>query len=528
MSNIIKRKALTIEDLVKFCRENKIYAFNAQEQGFRLSVQVPTTFEIDNDVDDAHRGMLKLKFRIFHLGKNRNGSYVSESSAKDAMPTIKNRPVLAAIHQLDNGEWDFESHNVEIITNDDGTQETNYIEKQVGSFDESDPFFEYDEQLDKTYVCSYAYIPEEYTKAADIIKAKKGTKNSCELSIDILSYNAQEDCLSLDKFYVSASTLLGRTSEGKEIGEGMLGSRADIADFSLEKNSISHSSSAEINNKLIKTPEKLDNDFSSFDNMQELHENDEDHTVSIVAQPVQRSENESIIEPEEVGNVPTKPMVAEPQNEEVVTKPNNEKLKPEKFSIVMSDGSERTFQLSLSDIQYALSALVNDTYSEADNCWYAVTVFEDQTVVMQDYWTGKAYRQSYTRDENNFALSGERVEVFANWLTEQEESALAELRSNFESVSTKLDQYVQAENAQRKEDILNSEDYAVIRDSEEFEQIIANVDSYDVSEVQAKCDALLLSYAKQNFAVKGEPQRGIKIKTGIREPEYKPYGSLFN
>ena len=30
----------------------------------------------------------------------------SEEAAKDAMPTIKNRPILAAIHQLDNGEWD--------------------------------------------------------------------------------------------------------------------------------------------------------------------------------------------------------------------------------------------------------------------------------------------------------------------------------------------------------------------------------------------------------------------------------------
>ena len=180
MPNIIKRKALTIEDLVKFCKENKMYSFNSNEHGYKLSVQVPATFEIDENIDENHRGMLKLKFKIFHTGLNRNGSFVSEEAAKDAMPTIKNRPIMAAIHQLDNGEWDFESHNFEIVRNEEtGEEETIYIEKQVGSFDESDPFFEYDENLDKTFVCSYGYIAEDYTKACDIIRRKNGTKNSC-------------------------------------------------------------------------------------------------------------------------------------------------------------------------------------------------------------------------------------------------------------------------------------------------------------------------------------------------------------
>ena len=145
-----KRKLMTIEDLVKFCKEQNFTKFSSKESGYKLAVQVPTTFEIDENVDDAHRGMLKLKFRIFHTGLNRNGSFVSEDAAKDAMPTIKNRPILAAIHQLDNGEWDFEAHNYEVVVNEEtGEEEIVYIEKQVGSFDESEPFFEYDKELDK-------------------------------------------------------------------------------------------------------------------------------------------------------------------------------------------------------------------------------------------------------------------------------------------------------------------------------------------------------------------------------------------
>jgi len=41
-------------------------------------------------------------------------SFVSEEAAKDSMPTIKNRPIMAYIHQRDDGEWDFEGHNMSI------------------------------------------------------------------------------------------------------------------------------------------------------------------------------------------------------------------------------------------------------------------------------------------------------------------------------------------------------------------------------------------------------------------------------
>ena len=254
-----KRNLLTIQDLLKFCQENEMYKFSSKEHGYKLSVQVPSTFEMEEIVDDAHRGMLKLKFRIFHTGLNRNGSFVSEEAAKDAMPTIKNRPILAAIHQLDNGEWDFESHNFEILYNEETEEEEIvYIEKQVGSFDESEPFFEYDEKLDKTYVCSYGYIAEDYTKAADILRAKNGTKNSVELSIDELSFNAKDNYLSLDKFYISGSTLLGRTNDGEEIGEGMLGSRADIVEFSEFNNTNQY----EINQELLDEIKKLNENLS--------------------------------------------------------------------------------------------------------------------------------------------------------------------------------------------------------------------------------------------------------------------------
>ena len=232
------KKLLTIDDLVKFVRENNYSRFSSNESGYKLAVQVPATFEIDDTKDDDHRGMMRLKIKVFHTGLNRNGSYVSEDAAKNAMPTIKNRPLMAYIHKRDDGEYDFEAHNMTIETDENGNEYIEYQEKQIGSFDETPPFFEYDEEMDKTYVCAYAYVSEGYTRACDIIRRKNGSKNSCELDIEELAYNAKDNYLDLQKFYVAASTLLGSTDSGEEIGEGMLGSRADIVDFSQENNSI--------------------------------------------------------------------------------------------------------------------------------------------------------------------------------------------------------------------------------------------------------------------------------------------------
>lgn len=210
-------KILTFEDLIKALDEKKVKTFDSKKEGYQLCVQVPATFEEEKVEDSSREGLMRVKIKVMHLGRNRNGSAVSEKSAKKAFASFKNRPVLGAIHQLENGEWDFDAHNREVVTNEDGEEEIHYIEQQIGSFTEETPFFEYDKEQDKTYVCAYAVIPEEYTKAADIIRRKNGTKNSCELCINELSYDAKEKTLNLDDWYLNASTFLEPILKEKQL-----------------------------------------------------------------------------------------------------------------------------------------------------------------------------------------------------------------------------------------------------------------------------------------------------------------------
>ena len=118
------KKLLTLEQLVQFCEQNKFYAFSAKDTGYTLSVQVPGNLNFSDKEDED---LLYTTVKVCHTLLNRNGSYISENNMKKAMPTLKYKPLLASIVEDENGELDFNGHDMDI--NDDGT--INYIEKQI-------------------------------------------------------------------------------------------------------------------------------------------------------------------------------------------------------------------------------------------------------------------------------------------------------------------------------------------------------------------------------------------------------------
>ena len=192
------KKIMTLDNLYKFfVEQNQSFNFSVKESG--QPIVVTSNGHFAEEQDDMP-GMLKLKLKNCHIDTNRNGSHISKENMEKAMPTLKYRPILAYIHELPDGTKDFYAHNVEFEEDENGDMQVVYLEKQVGCFTADDPWLEYDEEMDKTYVMAYAVIPEEYTEAADIVRRKNGTKVSTELVINELSYNAKEKYLDLTKY----------------------------------------------------------------------------------------------------------------------------------------------------------------------------------------------------------------------------------------------------------------------------------------------------------------------------------------
>ena len=552
MPNKIK-KILTVDDLIKFCQEQKFMKFDSQDTGYQIAIKVPTVFELENETDDNHRGMLKLKIKIFHTLLNRNKSFISKESAEKAMKTIPDRPVLAALHQLESGEWDFAGHEAEIVEDENGNEEFKYIESQVGSFSSEPAFWEHDNELDKDFVCAYAYISREYTKACEVLERKNGTKNSCELCVDKFNYNAKEKYLELEDFYVSGSTLLGCTINGEtEIQEGMQGSRADIVDFSVENNSVKFNK----DEKLVEILDRLNETLSKFNinnnnskeggksekmtKFEELLTKYNKTVEDITFEYENLSEEELSVKFEESfgkcdGDSKKKKCETDTDKsddlEDDATKEDNacgnsdkkkkcdeddsvkddnacgggskKKKNTVEYSVTV-DGTTKTFEVSLEEKIDALYRLVNETYSEADNTYYGVTVYENY-LVMIDYWSNRYYKQSYAFDGDNCSLTGDRVEVYAEFVTADEQKELETMRSNYSSISEKLAKYEEAEEIADKMTVFSDEAYSNYLDTDEFKSLMAKdtLKKFTKDELVEKADAALgkLNRTHQSFSM---------------------------
>lgn len=561
------KKILTMVDLVKFCEDQSIGNFSSKESGYQLSVQIPTTFELEehNNAD----GLMRLKFKLMHTGLNRNGSYFSKESVDAAIPSFQNRPILAYIHQREDGVWDFWSHNY--VIEDDGT--VNYIEQQVGSLTSEAPFYEYDEKLKKEYICAYGVIPEEYTKAAEILKRKAGTKNSVEVSINSFNYNAKERRLEITDWYLSGTTLLGSDDNGNEIGEGMIGSRADLTDFSTENNSVLPKANTFSEEKIVELMGKIDDLLSSLNKnnskeggiksvskFEELLEKygknasdiDFDYTTLSDEELEQKfsemfdgdgdtGENDSS-EPETEPETSPENTSNEnsdgdensdgPEEEDPVTDGQTEAEENDEaeknYSIkktVEFDGITKEFTLSLNQIQEALSRLVNETYGDSDDTWYSVIVYEDGVLVMADVWNNRFYRQAYTRSEDTFSLSGERVSVHPAYITDDEQKVLDDMKSNYPVVTAELKEY-------KFNELLGKDEYASIKDNEDVKVLKDNLNNYSLDELTTKLDEALLAYVKSGnstFASNGSSKIPC-VNLGVQKPKDKKpnrYGDIF-
>ena len=555
MSNKIK-KILTVDDLVKFCQEQKFARFSSKDTGYQLAVKVPTTFEVEGS-DDNHRDMTKLKIKIFHTGINRNNSKVSKEAAEKAMKTIPDRPVLAAIHQLSNGDYDFAGHEIEIVHNDKtGKDEVRYIESQVGSFSSEPAFWEHDDELDKDFVCAYAYISNEYTRTSEIINRKGYTKNSCELFIDEMAYDGKEHCLDLIDFYVSGSTLLGTSMDGneKEIEEGMQGSRADIADFSAENNSVKFSK----DEKLIELLDKLNTTLSNFNNNTirkeeeievENKENFEEVTETVevteteetTEEEVTVTENESeetVDETSEDETVDTEDEATEIKEDNACGGGSGSVKKKKKNSIECSytvNDETKTYAVSLDEKISAIHCLVNDTYAEADNTYYGVSVY-DSYVIMQDWCSGRYFKQSYMDENDTYTLTGDRVEVYAEFVTKDELNELNDMRSNYSTIVNELNQYKYNEEFADKMTVFEDEAYTDYLETDEFKALMSKetVDKYSKEELAEKADATLGKFVKstKTFSYTENKTKksiaSVKVFSDVNKTR-KPsrYGDLF-
>lgn len=559
------RKFYTLDDLYNFCKENRFEFFSAEKFGAPLVVQSFGTFEADSKNSD---GLMPVKLKSCHTGKNRNRSGITDDNMNKYKHTFKGRPILGAIYKTDTGEYEFRAHDMKVI---DGGEDIEYIEQPIGVISQTeDPYLEYDAEEDKNYLMVSGTIFSDYSKAADILERRRTCKCSVEIAVEELSYNCDEDYLSIDKFRFSGVTILGYEQDGvTEIQEGMKGSKITIDDFSV-KNSMF---SADCQEKLIETLEKLNMTLESFNNkthseekggekvmgrfeellaqygktadevtfeyenlsdeelevaFKEAFEKVNEETEAVVEETVveeetdesaEESKEEVVDEPEEV--------IVEESVDEVIEECAEEAVEQPEESFVLK------YELSHDDIRSALYSLLAATADDGYYCTWILEVYDDK-FIYQDYMEGKFYRQDYSNDGKNVALGENKVEVFNEWLSKAEKDALDALKADYAVLKEFKSNYDESVIKAQKTEILDKAEYECLSENNDFAQLRTDMDKYSVEEVSTKADLIFAAHMKSTmeFSAKevGEKKpRAIRFSVDTKkEKKKKAYGNLFN
>lgn len=574
------KRILTLEDLVTFCKNEKIHRFNAQEDGQQICVRVDNVATFEEVSEQNSDGFMHLLFKVCHAGENRNMSNISKNNLEKYKNTINYRPVLASIITSpdDASVLDFNSHDIEIDDNGNPI----YIEKQVGCFTADEPFLKYDEQNDKTYLMAHAVIPEEYTATADIIRRKGGTKVSCEIGIDTMQYNEETGILDIIDF-----SFLGVCLLGDHVTEGMAGARADIesiSDFSAENNSVVNKSNNEFNDTLVETLKKLnetlekfndkndsdkkggEDQMNKFEELLELYEltaeEIEFEVEGLSDEDLEAAFNEAFGDAEEFKKKKKKCSEENPDNDEdedfagCGTKKKKKKCseeeeneneeefagcggkKKKKRCSINTEDNTIEFELSFDEIRMALYSLINGDTNEDSYSWIC-EVYDGHFVYQKESWTGdtyecKYYKQNYSKDGDNVSLSGDAVEVFSTFVTESERTALDMMRTQYEELKKFHDDTIAAQEQSQKDEIFNDEKYSILAENEKFAELKKDSAKFSVSEIEEKCKVIFAEevMAKGNYSVTNEKSGKTSKKIGFNFNE-KPkkaqaYAGLFN
>lgn len=511
-----------------------------------VHVEEPFVFEANESEDNDQ---MRVNLRLCHSQRNLNASFIDDDVLEKAIPSAYNMPILGYIWKDDDGVSHFAGH--EFYINDDG--EYVYEEIPVGCIPESADLklVQYDGD-DKKYLEGQGCIWKEYSDAADILEREKNLSVSVELEIKDLSFNAADKVMVINDFIFTAVTILEADPKtGEEIRPGMANSCISVnslEDFSKKENSMF---SKEIVQKLDELKEKLD-DLSNFeiDIKPKTKGGEKDLKKEFEAEDATSTAEEAtqVIDEEAADATAGEETTEEPKTDETEQfEENDEESKDEGAEEVADDTSEesgeesgedagaeaqfsKTFELSHSDVKVGLYALLAP-FEESDNEWYGIIdVFDDYFIYQGMFDTSHCFKQEYVKDGDQINLTNDRIHLNAEYLTDNELAELNAMRSNYSEISEKLAKY---EAEPQKVEKIQSEEYSMIRDTEEFKKIEYEHFDLSVEQIGEELDKIVLSYAKAgkvNFAKNEEPKATVERKVfGINTGKTNSrYGSLFN
>lgn len=517
-------------------------------------ISTPSLFSLDENFSDER--FCKVRIAAMHSGINRNNSRFSTECIKNAKSTFSNIPILADIieYEDENGNkvLDYSGHSMHIEEDamDNSKDRIVYDEKVVGVIPETNNFeIIKDEETGNDYAYVDALLYRDYGNyCVDILESRGGkTDVSMEISCDDISYSSKDKCLDVGKMTACACTLLGDS-----VTPGMAKAHAEV--FSSNSENISSQliqimqelkesldnytkafnaeKSKEGGKTMTKFEELLEKYGKTVEEIEFEYENLSDEELEVAfANAFAESENSEGDNDEVPASDENSKNYQEDESSEGDESSENDEPKEDSVEFTVThNGESKTFSVSLNDKLAAMYNLISETYSELDNEWYDINMYDEEKYVeMYGYFTGRNYRQSYKVKNDNYTLIGDRVEVYKKYMTQDEINTLESLKANY----AELEQYKASKEAEEAhaERMSVLTDYSTIEATDEFKALVENIDSYSVEEISEKADAIVGKYARQGMQFSFEEKKSTAKKIGIinKEPKNpKSYAGLFD
>lgn len=505
----MSKRILYLEDLYDFysqSTESVHYSANDEDVNAECGpIVVQTRGKAVFEKADDEDGLTRVKIRAAHTGLNLNQSSIDIDVMNKALPSLKNRPILGYIHDVD-GKPQFEGHEMHV--GDDGN--VVYDERPIGIVPESNNAkIVYDEETGKSYVETDGYIFDEYSEAKQIFEREGECPCSVELSIRDLSYNAKDKVLIINDFFFSGITVLGYRDNGERVNPGMEGANIKLADFTQR------AYKADFSEQVIEMQGKLDallshfnigqssaqvsckeggNEMSDFENKDALIEEPIVEDSKFEDDSVEESVAEDVASPE--GDSTVEPIEEQGTQEEVVEEPVAEDAPVEAI-----ENMSRTYELSHDDIRCALYELLAVREEESGEYFFIVDVYDDY-FVYESCCGGGYVGQKYIKDDDNIAFDGEPYVLHAQYLTDSEQEILDAMRANYESLVEFKNATEQATLHAEREAVMADVKYSIIAECKDgkytnaaYADLYENMDKYSCDELDEKLKVIVGEYA---------------------------------
>jgi hypothetical protein len=480
-----------------------------------------------SDIVQVNPLFSSCQVRVLYTGKNPNLSIFTKESVENALPSLKNIPIVGEFVEANN---DFKGHGGAI---DLDTYKYIHTTKPYGVVPES-ATYDWEEVKGKDGV-SRDYLTIQgcylwtgrYEEAQNVIE--NGKSQSMEIEVVDGEWDAKEEAYRIDNFLFSALTILGDDVEPAF-------SEANITAYSLNKDSFKQEFS-----EMLK---ELKFSLSNEEEVEEMDELLKKYSITVEDLKAKNVDFEKLSEDELEAKIKEAFEVEVPEIEvvnvtETVEKEvvQDDKTKDSDLEELPEEKYTRTFELSHSDIRTAIFQTL-DSYATANQLgngydYMIVSVFDNYVIVKDWYSEKDCYRIAYTKSEESVELT-EHVKVFEMYLTEEEKLDIDTVRTNFQLLTDENKELkafkLESEKADHEEKAKGIFNNFQLKD-EDVEGI--DIHSLSIQDIEEKCYAILgRKLAKKNFAkIDNEKDSGIRLPiSSSKETDEKesPYGDLFN